>query len=138
MAGIQGGYGTIVKIKITSTLTAIAHALDVEFPEFEKVLADVTAHDSPGGYQEWIATGKRKLGAMKMKLLWDVSEATHAAITAAFNSDLPVEMSVQDPDGDEVITFNAHIQKLGRVAKQEEGYTCDVTIQPTGIPTIGV
>ncbi len=137
MAGRQGGYGAIIKIKVTSTMTAIVHAQDIEFPEHEKVLADITAHDSPGGWQEWIATGKRKANSMKCTFTWDIAEVTHAAVQAAFSSDLPVDMSVQDPDGDEVISFSAHVQKLGRVTKQEEGYTCAVTIQPTGQPTIG-
>lgn len=74
---------------------------------------------------------------MKCTFTWDIAEVTHAAVQAAFSSDLPVDMSVQDPDGDEVISFSAHVQKLGRVTKQEEGYTCAVTIQPTGQPTIG-
>jgi predicted secreted protein len=137
MAGIQGAYGTLVKIKVTSTLTTMAHLMEVEFPEFEKLLAEVTAHDSPGGYAEHIATGKRKINGFVVKLLWDISSATHAAIQAAFNSDLPVDMSVQDPDGTEVISFSAHVYKLGRVTPQDEGYTCDVSIQPTGQPTFG-
>ena len=135
--GVQGGFGTVMKIKVTSTMTAITHVQDVEFPEFEKILAVITGHDSPGGYEETIATGKRKMGAIKAKLTWDVGEITHAAVLAAFNSDPPVGMSVQDPDSDEIISFSGHIQKLGRVAKQDEGYYCDVTIQPTGQPTIG-
>ncbi len=133
----QGGFGTTIKITVTSTLTAVTHAQDIEFPEFEKVLADITGHDAPGGYEEIIATGKRKMNAFKVKLTWDVAEATHAAMVAAFNSDNTVAMSVEDPDGAEVITFDAHIAKLGRVAEQEEGYVCEVEIKPTGIPVIG-
>ena len=133
----QGGFGTTVKIKVTSTLIAITHAQEVEFPEFEKILATVTGHDAPGGYEEIIATGKRKLNSFKLKLTWDISEVTHAAVMAAFNSDETVDMSVEDPDSDEVIAFAAHVFKVGRVAEQEEGYVCEVEIQPTGIPVIG-
>jgi hypothetical protein len=133
----QGGFGTTIKITVTASLVAITHAQDIEFPEFEKILADITGHDAPGGYEEIIATGKRKMNAFKVKLTWDVSETTHAAVIAAFNSDNTVAMSVEDPDGDEVITFDAHVAKLGRVAEQEEGYVCEVEIKPTGIPVIG-
>lgn len=133
----QGGFGTVVKITVTSTLTAVAHAQDIEFPEFEKILADITGHDAPGGYEEIIATGKRKMNAFKLKLTWDVAEVTHAAMVAAFNSDDVVGMSVEDPDGAEVIAFDAHIAKLGRIAEQEEGYVCEVEVKPTGIPVIG-
>lgn len=133
----QGGFGTVIKITVTASLVAITHAQDIEFPEFEKVLADITGHDAPGGYEEIIATGKRKMNAFKTKLTWDVAEATHAAVLAAFNSDNTVLMSVEDPDGAEVIEFQAHVAKLGRVAEQEEGYVCEVEIKPTGIPVIG-
>ena len=134
--GVQGGFGTTIKITVTSSLVAIVHAQDIEFPEFEKILADITAHDSPGGYQELVSTGKRKMNSFKVKLTWDINAATHAAVQAAFTTDPPVTMSVQDSHGNETISFAAHIQKIGRVGKQDEGYYADVTIQPTGIPTL--
>lgn len=133
----QGGFGAVLKIKISSVLTAVTHVVDFEFPEFEKILAEITAHDSPGGYAEFISTNKRKMNEFKCKLTWDISQTTHAAVLAAFDSDDTVDMSVEDPDGDEVISFAAHIFKIGRLAEQEEGYSCEVSIQPTGIPVIG-
>jgi len=129
----QGGYGSV--LKIGSPLTAIAHIEDYEFPEFEKILAEITAHDSPGGYAEHISTGKRKLNEFTCTLTWDKDQATHSTIIAAFNSDDAVPMSAEDPDGEEVIGFMAHVFKLGRIAEQEEGYKCEVSLQPTGIPT---
>ncbi len=128
----QGGFGTKIKINVSGTMTAIVFAQDIEFPEFEKILADITGHDAPDGYDEVIATGKRKMNAFKVKLTWDFTQVTHAAVTAAFNSDNAVQMSVEDPDSIEVLTFMAHVAKLGRVAEQEEGYICDVEIKPTG------
>lgn len=132
----QGGFGAVLKITVTASLTAIVHVVDMEFPKFVKVLAEITAHDSPGGYAEHISTRKRKLESFTVHIVWDISEVTHAAVVAAFDSDDTVAMSVEDPDGSEVITFDAHIFELGRIAEQEEGYACDVSIQPTGIPVI--
>lgn len=132
----QGGFGLQIRISVSATLTAIVHIQEADMPEFEKVLAEVTAHDSAGGYAEYIATGKRKVNEFEMTLLWDKAAATHAAVLAAFNSDAPVNMSVSDPDGAETIAFAAHVYKMGRVSEQEEGYQCVVTIQPTGQPTI--
>lgn len=134
--GTQGGFGLVVKISIAAVMTVVAHVLDGELPEFEKILKEVTGHDATGGYAEFIATGKRKLNAFNLTLLWDKAQATHAAMITAFNSEDPVNMSVQDPDGAEVIAFSAHIQKLGRISTQEDGYQCKVAIQPTGQPTI--
>lgn len=133
---VQGGYGAVLKITVTASLTAVAHVRDFEFPEFERVVAEITAHDSPGGYAEYISTGKRKMNEFTCTLTWDKSEATHQAMLAAFNSDDPVEMSTEDPNGVEVIAFDALVTKIGRQAEQEEGYSAEVSIQPTGIPAI--
>jgi predicted secreted protein len=108
----------------------------MEFPEFEKIVADVTAHDSTGGYAEYIATGKRQLNSFKVTLGWDSAAATHAAVKTAFAADTTSTIVAADPDAVESISFSAHITKLGRIVKQEEGYKCDVEIQPTGVPTI--
>lgn len=132
----QGGFGAVIKIAVSSVLTAIVHVEDFEFPEFEKVVAEITGHDSPGGYAEYIASGKRKINSFSCTLVWDISETTHAAVLAAFDSDDSVNMSVEDPDSDEVIAFAAIVSKVGRVTEQEEGYKCKVEIQPTGVPTI--
>lgn len=129
---VQGAFGAQLKI----AGTAIVHVEEMEFPEFEKIVADVTAHDSTGGYAEYIATGKRQLNSFKVTLGWDSAAATHAAIKSAFASDSASTIVASDPDGVENISFSAHITKLGRIAKQEEGYKCDVEIQPTGVPTI--
>lgn len=136
-ATVEGGFGLSVKIKITSTMTAIAELLEGEIPEFEKFVAEMTPHSATGGYATYVATGKRKLNEFKITLGWDSDDSTHAAIIAAFDSDSPVDMSVVSPDGtDETIAFSAHITKIGRIAEQEDGYKADVTIQPTGAPTI--
>lgn len=134
----QGGFGSTILIAAgtAGSGTAIAHVMDFEFPEFEKILADVTAHDSPSGYAEFIATGKRQLNSFKITLLWDDSAATHTTIIAAFGSDSPYYLTCKDPDGQETIAFWAHVSKLGRISKQEEGLSCEVEIQPTGVPSV--
>jgi hypothetical protein len=132
----QGAFGVQLKISVSATLTIVANLLDVAFPEFEKYLADSTAHDSSGGYVEYISSGVRELKEFKATLGWDTSETTHAAIVTAFDSDDYVAMSIEDPNGNEVIAFNAHIKKIGRIGKIKEMFKCDVTIQPTGQPTI--
>ncbi len=132
----QGGFGLIVKITVSAALTAIADLLDGEIPEFEKFLAEMTPHSATGGYAVQVATGKRKMNEFKVTLGWDSDEATHAAIIASFDSNDPVVMQVITPGTDETIQFSAHISKIGRLSPQEDGYKCDVTIQPTGSPTI--
>ncbi len=132
----QGGYGVVLKIMVTTTLTAVAHLIDVDFPKFKKYLAESTGHDSTLGYYTATATGKRRLEPFPAVLEWDSAAPTHAAMQTAFDSDAAVSMSIQDPNGDEVIAFSAHIEEVERVGKQEETYKANVLIHPTGAPTI--
>lgn len=132
---MQGGFGVVVKIN-TGTLTAVANLIDVDYPKFKKYIAEMTGHDSAGGYYEAVATGKRRLEAFPMTLGWDIVETTHAAIITAFDSDAPVGFSIEDPDGDEVIAFDAHIEEIMRISKQEDGMKAEILVHPTGAPTI--
>lgn len=133
---VQGGFGVKLKITVSAALTVVAGVTKVEFPEFEKMIAETTAHDASGGWSTFIDTGKRKLNSIKVTLNWDKAAATHAAITTAFNSASSVAMTIEDPAGTEIIAFSALIVKMGRVADQEDVYSCEVEIQPTGAPTI--
>lgn len=133
---MSGGFGLQVKISVSSVLTAIAKMTEGEIPEFEKFIAENTSHGATGGYATYKATGKRKLNEFKVTLEWDVAEATHAAVVAAFDSDDEVNMSVVAPDGSENIAFAAIVNKIGRISQQEDVYKADVTIQPTGAPAI--
>lgn len=134
--GKQGGFGVKLKITVGTALTVVAGVREVEFPEFEKMLAEATAHDSSGGWKEMIDTGKRALNAFTVTLSWDADGATHAAMVTAFGSTSPVNMSIEDPAGTEVISFSAFINKIGRTAEQEEVYSAEVEITPTGAPSI--
>lgn len=132
----QGGFGVVMQIDVGTVLTAVTKIEDVPFPEFEKILAESTGHDSAGGYAEHVATGKRRLNEFTVNLIWDTAEATHAAMLTAFDSDAAVSCSVADPDGDETISFEAHVRTIGRVSEQEDAFKAAVAIQPTGQPTI--
>lgn len=132
----QGGFGLTVTLEIAEVATAIATILDGEMPRFKRYLADFTAHDSASGYDEYISTGRRGLDKFKLILGWDIGEETHEALVDAFDSDIAILMTVEDPAGAETITFSAFVEEIGRVAKQKEGYTAEIVIQPTGAPTI--
>lgn len=131
MAG-QGGYG----VPLTLNGTTVVGVRETDFPRFMKYIAEATAHDSPGGYYEAVATGKRRLEPIQATLFWDTSEATHAAVVTAFDSDASQQCSIADPDGDETIEFNAHLEAINRISQQEETYVAEVDIHPTGTATI--
>ncbi len=136
MAGTIGGFGLIVKIDVGGTQTALTYMLEGELPKFKKYIAEATPQNASGGYAVRVATGKRSIEPFKVTLGWDSDEVTHAAVLTAFESDLPVSMSVVAPGSDETIAFSAHIEELGRIAKDEDAYKAEVMIAPTGAPTI--
>jgi hypothetical protein len=134
----QGGFGVVLKVMISTTLTAVANLLDVDFPAQEKELADMTAHPSAAstGYRSWIDSGVRSLTEFTAVLGWDDTESTHVAIVTAFDATTALSMSIEDPAGQEIVAFSGFIRSIGRTAKIGDGYKCNVAIQPTGAPTI--
>lgn len=134
----QGGFGVVLKIMISTTLTAVANLLDIDFPEQTKELADNTPHPSAAatGYRTFIDSGVRELTPFTAVLGWDDVAVTHAAILTAFDATTALSMSIEDPGGGEIIAFSGFIQTIGRVAKIGDGYKANVTIRPTGAPVI--
>lgn len=134
----QGSFGVKLKIDVSGTLTAITEMTDVSFPAQEKELVDVTPHPVSGntGYREWLDTGIRQLSDFTATLTWDTSEATHAAVLAAFDATSAVSMSIEDPSGDETIAFSAHIKRVSRLSALPNAFRAEVQIQPTGAPSI--
>lgn len=132
----QGGYGLTAQIDVSASLAALVGVEDLDFPKFKKFLAEATHHGSAGGYYEAVDTGKKRAEPFRVTLFWDTSEASHAAVVAAFGSPDPVTFSVADPDGDETISFECHIEEIDRMSRQEEAYKAAVLIHPTGQPTI--
>lgn len=131
-----GGFGCVCRIMVNGNLTAIADVVDIQFPKQDRTLADVTAHDSPNGYAEYLPSGARQLGEMTLTLVWDDTQTTHAALISAFNSANPVTMDVRDPASNELITFSAFVKSIERKGEKDKAFTADVVIQPTGAPTI--
>lgn len=134
----QGGFGFTVKLHIGTATpwTAIASIIDGDFPEQEALTAESTGHDATSGYATFVKTGKRQLNPFTLTLTWDTDDTSHAALVTAFDAEAAIALQAQDPDGDEVIAFSALVTKLGRVSKQDGVFTCVVTFQPTGAPSI--
>lgn len=132
----QGGFGLTAKIDVSGTPTAWTQIEEIEFPGFKKFIAESTTHDATSGYYTATSTGKRRLMPFRVVLAWDTSVSTHAAVITAFNAETDVTVSVDDPDGDETITFECQIEEVNRIATQEDILKCNVLIHPTGPASI--
>ena len=133
---MAGSFGTVFKITVSTTLTAVTKILDITWPKQTAETADKTTHDSTSGYREFLKTGVFALEPHTMKLEWDDDAATHAAILSALTTTTAVTCSIEDVNGDEVIEYSAHIVGLQRVTAISGVFEADVDIQPTGAPTI--
>lgn len=131
----QGGFGVALKIN-TGSLTTVVGLLDVEFPEQTRIIAESTGHDAPSGYYTGIPSGKRRLEPFPATIKWDDTQATHAAMLTNFNASTVLGWSIQDPGGQEIIAFNAWVERISRISKQDGAYQARVQIHPTGVPTI--
>lgn len=132
----SGGLGVQLKITISASLMLIAQMKDIEIPEQEAAVVDVTTHDSTSGYAEFIKSGLFKLGKAVATLVWDDSIASHTGIVAAFSATSPVAMTITTPATAEVLEFNGFVTRLGRESKIDGALMCKVEIQPTGALTI--
>ena len=128
----QGGYG----LAMTINGAALVQVETADMPSFMKFIAEATGHDSPSGYYEAVATGKRRIEPLNVTLFWDKNAASHSAVLAAFNADTAVLFTSADPDADETIAFRAHVERIGRMTQQEEAYRAEVALHPTGTATI--
>lgn len=132
----QGGFGLDFQITVTATLTSVTNVVDVKFPAPENVLAEKTAHDSAGGFQEFIASGKKTVSEIELELIWDVAEATHSELVTLEASGAENAMTIADPGAAETLAFNGIVKQIERMGEQEEAYKAKVVIQPTGQITI--
>ena len=132
----QGGFGLTLQIDVGTVPTAVVDVLSADFPEQLKTIVRKVPHDASSGYAEQVDTGVKDLGAMTVRLGWDVDETTHAAILSAFDGTSAVDFSIADPSDDETIAFSGHVKSVKRISPAEDAFEADVVIQPTGAPTI--
>ncbi|MER6603910.1 phage tail tube protein [Streptomyces parvus] len=87
MAGIDA-FGTQFLRDSTGsgTFVSIANVTDISGPSRSREAIEVTAHDSPDSYREFIK-GLKDGGEVEITLNYDPGAATHAALDADFEED---------------------------------------------------
>jgi len=133
---MSGSFGVVFKIPVTATPVAVTKLVDVTWPKQTAETADNTAHDATSGYRTKIKTGVFNLEDHQLTLEWEDTEATHAALLAALASISPVSVSIEDPNGNEVIAYSANVKGLQRVTALSGVFQGVFDIEPTGPPTI--
>jgi len=132
------GFGVSCNLILSGTSSALGNVLDIDYPPFQKFLADATYHSATGGYSRYMDTGQRELPLFSMVLGWDevAAAVNHTKLRTAFDWTGGVAMLLTAPDA-KTLYFECFIQKVGQVLKQKSQYTCGIDVQPSQAPTRG-
>lgn len=135
--------GTLLQIGDGATptegFTTIAEVLDISGPELTQNTSDVTNHDSPGGWQEFIGTILSG-GTVTFDVNWQPVEPTHSQSTGVI-FDLKSRTKrnfkiVFTDSGNTTWTFTALVTNFTPGAPVQDKLLGSVTLQITGQPTL--
>lgn len=139
-----GGFGVEFyignkQLSLTPTYTEAAKVEDISPIGGESIMDDITAHDSPGGYAEKIATGLYRLSDVEISLIHDLSQATqkNAAGGLLYNwiNRILTAYKISLPDGMDW-EFDAYVSKYEVSAVKDKAMRSKITLTITGQPVI--
>lgn len=141
MAG-QDGFGTQLKIgdgaTPTEAFTTIANVTNISGPSKSRETIDVTAHDSPDGYMEFLGSVKDG-GEVSADLNYDPTEDTHTVLDTRFESKVPLNYQIvllPGTDDEHTWSIKGIITGLEPEYPYDDKMACSVTIKVTGKPTL--
>ncbi|NUP21612.1 MAG: outer capsid protein Hoc [Streptomyces sp.] len=136
MAGIDG-FGTQFKRGDGAgpeVFTALANVTNVSGPGLSRETIDVTAHDSPDQWMEFIG-GLKDGGEVSLDVNYD--PADHDALIADFDDDAPRNYQVVFPDVDTTTwAFKAIMTGFEPEAPYDDKLAATLTFKVSGKPTI--
>ncbi|MDX3235651.1 phage tail tube protein [Streptomyces sp. ME03-5709C] len=136
MAGIDG-FGTQLKRGDgggPEAFTAIANATGISGPGLSRETIDVTAHDSPDQWMEFVG-GLKDGGEVSLDVNYDPSE--HDALVADFDDEEPRNYQLVFPDPDETTwTFAAILTGFEPDAPYDDKLSASLTFKVSGKPTL--
>lgn len=133
---VSGGLGVVWKIPVSATPTTVPNVEDIEFPMSENELAEITAHDSTDGWEEFVATGLKRSGEFEATLTWDIAATPHAELVALQASGAAVAMTLATVDAAETLAFSGIVRNIKRESPIDDAFRAKVTIKVTGAITI--
>jgi predicted secreted protein len=138
-AALQIGDGALAD---TPTYTNVAGLKSIGDWVITAETADVTTHQSTGGFREKLPTGIFMVEDLEMVLAYDDTEATHAnsagGIMHALLNETKLAWKINMADsGSTVWTFEAYVTSAGTVIDTGESeLQQNVTLTITGQPTL--
>lgn len=134
-------FGTLLKMGDAASpevFTTIANLGDIDGPELNSDMEDVTGHDSSGGYEEVIPVGVLSTGEVSFEIRWVPAGSTHGATTglvADWKNKTKRNFQLVWPNS-QTWAFAAYVTKFSPKAPVKGVLAADVTIKVTGAPTL--
>ena len=112
--------------------TAIANVTSISGPSLSRETIDVTAHDSPDGWMEFVG-GLKDAGEVSADINYDPSK--HDTLVADFDDDEPRNYQLVFPDGT-TWSFAAILTGFEPEAPYDDKLAASLTFKVTGKPTL--
>ncbi|MFB7354858.1 phage tail tube protein [Streptomyces gardneri] len=122
----------------SGSFVLVANVTDISGPSRSREAIEVTAHDSPNGYREFIK-GLKDGGEVEITLNYDPGHATHTALDADFEEDdlRDYQVVILPGEADEhTWDFSALITDLGEEYPTEGQMERTATFKISGMPTL--
>lgn len=137
MAGLDA-FGIALKRSDMATpgpavFTAIANVTSVSGPEIERETYDVTAHDSPDGWREFIG-GLKDGGEVSVEVNYD--PRIHDDLVADFDDVEPRDYKMTFPGTLGEWAFSAILTGFSQEAPVDDKLSAELTFKVSGKPTI--
>ncbi|WP_436772070.1 phage tail tube protein [Yinghuangia sp. YIM S09857] len=114
--------------------TALANVTNVSGPGLSRETIDVTAHDSPDGWMQFLG-GLKDPGEVTVDVNYDPAE--HDVLIADFGDDEPRNYRIAFPDpGTTTWTFGGIMTGFEPDAPYDDKLTASLTFKVTGPPTL--
>ncbi|MFD4320108.1 phage tail tube protein [Streptomyces sp. NPDC058548] len=122
----------------SGSFVLVANVTDISGPSRTREAIEVTAHDSPNKYREFIK-GVKDGGEVELTINYDPGAASHSALDADFEEDelrdYQVVILPGDPD-EHTWSFSALITALGDEYPTEGQMERTATFKISGMPTL--
>lgn len=139
------GFGALLQIgdstnQATANYTTIAQVQDISGPGLSLNTDDVTAHDSTGGWMEFVATVKDG-GEVSFDIVYDPAGGTHENASGGLLYELDQKTAkaykIVFPDtANTAWTFNAFVTAYEPSAPVDGKLAASITLKITGQPTL--
>lgn len=139
MAGLDA-FGTTLKRDSdgAGTYVAVANVSDLSGPTRQRDAIEVTAHDSPNQYREFVK-GLKDGGEVTATLNYNPANSTHSQLDADFEEDAlrNYQIVILPGEADEhTWTFSALITDIGDSFPVDDRMERDITFKISGKPTL--